>query len=103
MHAGFDVNKVGDARVGFVGFPSVGKSTLLTKLTGTYSEVGWRWLEVPPSTHLFSHPPMHSQPAKPPFLLSHTTPHSTYSQPYQLLITTPGLLLCRPRRMSSQP
>ncbi|KXZ57060.1 DRG1 protein [Gonium pectorale] len=35
---GFDVTKVGDARVGFVGFPSVGKSTLLTKLTGTYSE-----------------------------------------------------------------
>ena len=35
---GFDVNKVGDARVGFVGFPSVGKSTLLTKLTGTFSE-----------------------------------------------------------------
>lgn len=36
---GFDVNKVGDARIGFVGFPSVGKSTLLTKLTGTFSEV----------------------------------------------------------------
>ena len=36
---GFDVTKVGDARVGMVGFPSVGKSTLLTKLTGTFSEV----------------------------------------------------------------
>jgi len=37
--AGFEVTKAGDARVGLIGFPSVGKSTLLTKLTGTYSEV----------------------------------------------------------------
>ena len=36
---GFDVAKTGVARVGFVGFPSVGKSTLMSKLTGTHSEV----------------------------------------------------------------
>eukprot|EP01116_Phalansterium_solitarium_P020439 TRINITY_DN6027_c0_g3_i1.p1 TRINITY_DN6027_c0_g3~~TRINITY_DN6027_c0_g3_i1.p1 ORF type:complete len:394 (-),score=88.78 TRINITY_DN6027_c0_g3_i1:220-1332(-) len=36
---GFDVNKTGDARIGLIGFPSVGKSTLLTKLTGSFSEV----------------------------------------------------------------
>lgn len=34
---GFDVTKTGDARVGLIGFPSVGKSTLLTKLTETES------------------------------------------------------------------
>lgn len=36
---GFDVTKSGDIRVGMVGFPSVGKSSLLTKLTGTESAV----------------------------------------------------------------
>lgn len=34
----FTVSKSGDTRVGLVGFPSVGKSTLLTSLTGTRSE-----------------------------------------------------------------
>ncbi|KAJ7427176.1 developmentally regulated GTP binding protein 1 [Willisornis vidua] len=36
---GFDVAKTGDARIVFVGFPSVGKSTLLSNLAGVYSEV----------------------------------------------------------------
>lgn len=35
---GFDVQKTGDSRVGLIGFPSVGKSTLLTKMTGAFSE-----------------------------------------------------------------
>mmetsp|Transcript_32853 Transcript_32853/g.83148 ORF Transcript_32853/g.83148 Transcript_32853/m.83148 type:complete len:442 (-) Transcript_32853:71-1396(-) len=35
---GFEVQRVGDARIGLVGFPSVGKSSLLTALTGVQSE-----------------------------------------------------------------
>lgn len=34
---GFDVPKTGDARIGLIGFPSVGKSTMLTMLTGKES------------------------------------------------------------------
>ncbi|KAG2728698.1 hypothetical protein I3760_01G216700 [Carya illinoinensis] len=36
---GFEVTKFGHGRVALIGFPSVGKSTLLTMLTGTHSEV----------------------------------------------------------------
>jgi len=36
---GFEVSKTGDSRLGLIGFPSVGKSTLLNKLTGAGSEV----------------------------------------------------------------
>jgi len=36
---GFEVQKMGDARVGMVGFPSVGKSSMLNALTGVQSEV----------------------------------------------------------------
>lgn len=36
---GFDVSKSGDARIALVGFPSVGKSTFLSKITKTQSSV----------------------------------------------------------------
>ena len=38
--AGFEVKKSGDASVALVGFPSVGKSTLIARLTGSDSEIG---------------------------------------------------------------
>ncbi|CAF2061382.1 unnamed protein product [Brassica napus] len=50
---GFDVTKSGDSRVGLVGFPSLGKSTLLNKLTGTFSEVSTSSLEAFPSLFVF--------------------------------------------------
>lgn len=37
--SGFAVKKTGDATVGMIGFPSVGKSTLLNRLTNAQSEI----------------------------------------------------------------
>jgi small GTP-binding protein len=36
---GFEVKKFGDARVALIGFPSVGKSTLLATVTDTESAI----------------------------------------------------------------
>eukprot|EP00440_Ansanella_granifera_P017010 gb/GFBE01018479.1/.p1 GENE.gb/GFBE01018479.1/~~gb/GFBE01018479.1/.p1 ORF type:complete len:412 (+),score=111.19 gb/GFBE01018479.1/:1-1236(+) len=36
--AGFEVQRMGDSRIALIGFPSVGKSSLLTALTGVASE-----------------------------------------------------------------
>lgn len=36
---GFNVEKKGNARISFIGFPSVGKSSLLNILTNTHSKV----------------------------------------------------------------
>ena len=47
---GFEVSKYGHGRVALIGFPSVGKSTLLTLATGTDSEVGL-WLFTPAGCH----------------------------------------------------
>lgn len=38
LSLGFDVAKSGDGRVALIGFPSVGKSTMLSQLTETESE-----------------------------------------------------------------
>lgn len=55
---GFYVKKAGDSTVALIGFPSVGKSTLLNKLTGAKSETGayhFTTLDIVPGVLEYNH------------------------------------------------
>ena len=86
---GFDVTKSGDTRVGLIGFPSVGKSTLLTVLTGTESEAAsYECVALRAPSPLPRRPAAAAaaaaaarSPRPPPLPQTHTPPGSPRSRP----------------------
>jgi hypothetical protein len=86
---GFDVRATGDARVGFVGFPSVGKSTLLTSLTDVQSEAAS--YEVPATFLPLS--PHHAPP------LLFPTDHKSLRPQFTTLTCIPGIKFWKGAKM----
>lgn len=85
---GFDVKRYGDTRVALIGFPSVGKSTLLTQLTGTESEAAAYEVDREPHTKSSAH----VSSTLPPSLNTPCHPHNHHAPQFTTLTCIPGVI-----------